>query len=79
MTDDRNLLQAVLDALDIPSPATVGDSEVHDRILLDRVMHAKVALEGVLQRGDDPGWSADYLRARLAEKPPTGYRHWGQS
>jgi hypothetical protein len=75
---ERALLAAVLEALDIPYPATVGDSEVHDRILLDRVMHAKVALEGVLQRGDDPGWSADYLRSRLAEKPATGYRAWGE-
>ncbi|WP_151478893.1 hypothetical protein [Streptomyces albicerus] len=78
MSADRDLLTAVLEALDIPYPATVGDSEVHDRILLDRVMDAKVALEGVLQRGDDPGWSADYLRSRLVEKPATGYRAWGE-
>jgi hypothetical protein len=74
----RNLLAAVLEALDIPAPATVGDGEVYERILLDRVMDARVALEGVLRRGDDPGWSADYLRARLAEKPATGYRTWGE-
>jgi hypothetical protein len=77
-TGDRDLLRAVLEALDIPSPATVGDGEVYDRILLDRVMDAVVALQGVLRRGDDAGWSADYLRARLAEKPATGYRTWGE-
>jgi len=76
---DRDLLAAVLEALAIPYPATVGDSEVHDRILLDRVMDARVALEGVLQRGDDAGWSADYLRSRIAEKPATGYRTTGES
>jgi hypothetical protein len=75
---DRELLAAILEALDIPSPATVGDGEVHDRILLNRVTDAKVALEGVLRRGDDPGWSADYLRGRLAEKPADGYRAWGE-
>ncbi|MGC9543594.1 hypothetical protein [Streptomyces sp. UG1] len=74
----RALLAAVLEAVDIPHAATVGDGEVHDRILLDRVMDARVALEGVLRRGDDPGWSADYLRARLSEKPATGYRAAGQ-
>lgn len=74
---DRALLQAVHEAIAIPYPATVGDSEVHDRILSDRVMDARVALEGVLHRGDDPGWSADYLRVRLAEKPATGYRTAG--
>ncbi|MFJ5027784.1 hypothetical protein ACIQB5_06745 [Streptomyces sp. NPDC088560] len=78
MSADRELLEAVLEALDIPHPATVGDSEVHARILLDRVMDARVALEGVLRRGDDAGWSADYLRARLTERPATGYRTWGQ-
>ncbi|MFD0504983.1 hypothetical protein ACFQ0G_22875 [Streptomyces chiangmaiensis] len=71
------LLAAVLEAIAIPHPATVGDSEVHDRILLDRVMDARIALEGVLQQGDDPGWAADYLRARLAENPATGYRTEG--
>jgi hypothetical protein len=72
-----DLLTAVLEALDIPSPATGGDVQAHDQILKDRVMDAVLALRGVL-RGDDPGWSADYLRARLAEQPPTGYRHWGE-
>lgn len=74
---DRVLLQAVLEALALPYPATVGDGEVYGRILKDRVMDARVALEGVLQRGDDPGWSADYLRSRIAEKPATGYRTTG--
>ncbi|MGW7706337.1 hypothetical protein [Streptomyces sp. NPDC054771] len=73
----RALLVVVLEALAIPAPATVGDGEVHDRILADRVMHARIALENVTQRGDDAGWSADYLRARLGEHPPTGYRAAG--
>ncbi|GBQ01045.1 hypothetical protein SSP531S_24750 [Streptomyces spongiicola] len=73
----RGLLAAIREALDIPYPATVGDTEAHAQILSDRVMHARIALENVLDRGNDPGWSADYLRARLTEHPPTGYRHWG--
>ena len=75
----RTLLTAVLEAIAIPHPATIGDSEAHGRTLADRVMHARIALENVLQRGDDPGWSADYLRARLAEHPPTGYRAAGET
>jgi hypothetical protein len=77
----RNLLAALLEALDIPAPATVGDTEQHDRILNDRVMHAVIALHGVL---DDEApslgieWTTTYLRARLAEHPATGYRAWGQ-
>lgn len=74
----RALLAAVLEALTIPHPATIGDREAYSRILADRAMHASIALENVLHRDDDPGWSADYLRARLAEHPPTGYRAAGQ-
>jgi hypothetical protein len=78
-TAERELLQAVLEALDIPAPATVGDGEVHDRILLERVTHAKIALRGALEERP-PGieWDTDYLRERLAEHPPTGYRAWGE-
>ncbi|MFM9595785.1 hypothetical protein ACKI1O_41180 [Streptomyces scabiei] len=75
---ERVLLAAVLEALDIPAPATVGDSETHREILAHRVMDAVAALRGVLDQGDDPGWSADYLKARLVEKPATGYRTWGE-
>lgn len=78
MSDERELLQAVLEAIAIPYPATVGDAEVHDPILLSRVMDARIALQGVLERGDDPGWSADYLRSRLKDKPPIGYRAEGE-
>lgn len=70
----RDLLAAVLEALDIPHPATVGDSEAHDRILIDRASHAKIALRGTLD-GQPLGveWTTAYLRDRLAEHPPTGY------
>lgn len=80
MSAERELLQAVLEAIDIPAPATVGDAEVHDRILLERVMHVKVALRSELQ-GDPVGieWTTEYLRERLAEHPPAGYRVWGSS
>lgn len=75
----RGLLAAILDALDIPHPATVGDSETHDRLLNDRAMHAAIALRSVL--ADKPlmsiEWTAAYLREQLLKHPPTGYRHWG--
>ncbi|MDX2937658.1 hypothetical protein [Streptomyces ipomoeae] len=72
----RQLLAVVLEALDIPSPATVDDSEQYHQVLNDRASHARIALVGVLLGGDDPGWSADYLRTRLADHPATGYRTW---
>ncbi|MGW0626069.1 hypothetical protein [Streptomyces sp. NPDC002758] len=70
----RDLLAAVLDALDIPHPATAGDTEAHDQTLNDRAMHAKIALRSVLD-GDPLGteWTTAYLHERLAEHPPTGY------
>ncbi|MEU6703852.1 hypothetical protein [Streptomyces wuyuanensis] len=75
----RDLAKAVLEALDIPHAATFGDDKVREPIMTERVMHARIALEGVLERGDDPGWSADFLRARLAEHPADGYRHVGEA
>lgn len=72
------LLAAVLEALDIPHPATIGDTETHDRVLNDRAMHTVIALRNIL--GGDPmgiEWTTSYLRERLAEHPPTGYRHYG--
>ncbi|MFJ9536616.1 hypothetical protein ACIRPX_05095 [Streptomyces sp. NPDC101225] len=76
----RELLAAVLEALDIPAPATIGDQEAHDRILNDRVCHAKIALRSVLEDQAPLGvaWTTQYLRERLAEHPATGYRAWGE-
>jgi hypothetical protein len=77
----RELLAVVLEALDIPHPATIGDTEAHDRTLNDRAMHTVIALQRVLEEDRDPlgvEWTTTYLRERLAEHPPTGYRAWGE-
>ncbi|MET7731596.1 hypothetical protein ABZT02_09525 [Streptomyces sp. NPDC005402] len=73
--DTRALLAAVLEALDIPHPATVGGNEAHDKVLNDRVMHAAIALRSVLDDKPlmDTEWTTAYLRERLAEHPPAGY------
>ncbi|MEU2598427.1 hypothetical protein ABZ669_14545 [Streptomyces hirsutus] len=70
-----DLLAAVLEALDIPHPATVGGTEAHDRLLNARAVHARIALRSALDDGPDlgPAWNAQYLRERLAEHPVTGY------
>ncbi|MFJ8081986.1 hypothetical protein ACIQ6Y_15380 [Streptomyces sp. NPDC096205] len=71
----RDLLAAVLEAIDLPHPATIGGSDVHDRLLSARVVHARIALRSMLDDGPDlgPAWNAAYLRERLAEHPITGY------
>ncbi|MGW7298982.1 hypothetical protein [Streptomyces sp. NPDC054829] len=77
----RALLAAVLEALELPHPATVGDAETHDRILIERVRHAKIALQTVLVDRAPLGveWTTAYLRERLAEHPPTGYVTYDQA
>ncbi|KOG73535.1 hypothetical protein [Streptomyces sp. NPDC004658] len=70
----RVLLAAVLEAIDLPHPATFGGSEAHNRLLSDRVVHARIALRSVLD--GDPAtveWTASYLRERLAKHPIAGY------
>jgi hypothetical protein len=76
-------LAAVREALGIPHAATVGDQETRDAILVERAGHATAMLDGLFERlggGLDPmiGWSAGYLRERLADHPATGYRTWDE-
>lgn len=70
----RELLTAVLEAMDIPHAATIGDAEVRDQIVKTRTMHAVLAIRSALT-GSPVGiqWTTEYLRERLAEEPPTGY------
>jgi hypothetical protein len=73
-------LRAVLEALDIPHPATVGDGAVRDRILAERLMHTVIFLQGILSDPvTPPEWDLDYLRDKLAEHPAAGYRTWDQA
>ena len=74
---ERDALAAVLEALDIPHAATVGERRTRDAILVERAGHARAMLVGILG-GDDVPWSAAYLRARLAEHPAEGYKTWAE-
>ena len=65
----HELLTVVLEALDIPSPATVDDGEVHDKILNDRFLRAKITLRGIVgeegrQDPDSVAWSILCLQAQ---------------
>ncbi|MFF4566180.1 hypothetical protein [Streptomyces sp. NPDC001435] len=63
MTDaERELLQAVLEALTLPYGA--GD---YDRRLRERAGWARTTLKGVLEDGD-PAWHADYLRRKMRDE-----------
>jgi hypothetical protein len=77
----RDALEAVLEAIDIPHGATVGDEEARTAILLERAGHAAVMLRAILD-GSHPApdvpWSVEYLRDRLAEHPATGYKTWDE-
>ncbi|MGW2169013.1 hypothetical protein ACWC1C_00610 [Streptomyces sp. NPDC001705] len=76
MNDDvRQLLAVVLEALDLPHPATQGGSEVYDEIRSERATHVVVALRSVLDDKPlmDVAWTTDYLREQLAKHPATGY------
>jgi hypothetical protein len=71
----RSLLAAVLEALDIPYPATIGHAEACDRIRNERAMHVVIALRSVLDDKPlmDTEWTTAYLREQLAKHPATGY------
>ncbi|MFH8668827.1 hypothetical protein ACH4F3_28660 [Streptomyces anulatus] len=74
-TDLRALLDAVLDAIDIPYPATIGDDNAYRAVLDRRLGLAVIAARAALAEGPDSiSWNVGYLRRKLAEHPPTGYR-----
>ncbi|MFJ6704584.1 MULTISPECIES: hypothetical protein [unclassified Streptomyces] len=81
MNDDtREFLTALLDAINLPSPATYGDHEAFQRVLEDRALDAVVALSGVLGEPADAdwglGWHTAYLREQVAKKPVITYLHF---
>ncbi|NUS82987.1 MAG: hypothetical protein HOY75_09585 [Streptomyces sp.] len=71
----RELLVTLLEAIDIPHPATVGGSEAYNKVSSERAAHAVVALRSILDDKPLMGieWTTTYLRERLAEHPPAGY------
>jgi hypothetical protein len=75
----RELPGVVLAAIDVPSPATLGDATRHREFLAERVMHTTITLrlllarEGTRFQADLP-WETAYLREQLAAHPPAGYK-----
>ena len=75
----RDLLAVMLAAIDIPFPATLGDTARHQEVLAERVMHATISLRHVLAREGprfpaDLAWETAYLREQPAAHPPAGYK-----
>jgi hypothetical protein len=71
----------VLEALDIPYAATMGDDQIRAKIVEHRLGHAVVMLKSVLGEdhpAPDTAWAITYLRARLADHPAVGYKTWEQ-
>jgi len=72
-----DMLRVVVEALDIPDAACVGDEEIRRPILDDRTGVMLTSLKLMLDRGPDQAdvaWTAGYVRERLAQTPATGYR-----
>jgi hypothetical protein len=80
----RAIVEAVLEAIDIPYAATTGHEVTREAILRHRLMHTMVCLRGILDRADAP-YPADleaslaYLREKNAEHPATGYVTYEQA
>ncbi|MFP8885028.1 hypothetical protein [Streptomyces mangrovi] len=72
----RELLAAVLEAIDLPMPdITEADERRAAVVQRDRTRVAAVVTRGVLECGHDPGHAAEYLRRRTTETP-ADYRPW---
>ncbi|MFF5773867.1 hypothetical protein ACFY8V_32780 [Streptomyces californicus] len=76
----RALLDAVLDAIDIPHPATIGDTDAYRAVLDRRLGLAVIVARAALVEGPDSvAWNTAYLRRKLEALPPTGYRHYADT
>jgi hypothetical protein len=64
-----DLLNAVVEALDIPRPGSPGARGVRDRILSERAGEARIVLAWVLGDHTGAGEAAAHLRKRLVQRP----------
>lgn len=72
----RDLLAAILEALDLPNGATVADQAIREGILHDRALQVVIRLDWIVSHpalAGDLAVETAKLRARLAEHPVTGY------
>jgi hypothetical protein len=72
----RDALAAVLEAIDIPQPATPGDADRYRQVLDDRAEYARIALDAILKTKSPEAiaYLVEQLRQRLAGTPAGGYR-----
>lgn len=77
--DVAALLDAILEALDLPHPAALADATTYRSVLEDRAELVVQTLRKILGAGVDSAatdllWETAELRNLLARRPPT-YRH----
>lgn len=71
--DVRCLLEAVLDAIDLPHGATSADNTDRAFLLDQRAQLAvQVARAALTEDPADLGWNADYIRSRLTADGQAG-------
>lgn len=74
----RKILEAVITALDLPHPATVGDAAEQRHVLAARAMHTTITLRAILDgRPENLDAYLEHLHAQLAQHP-ANYTTWGQ-
>lgn len=71
--ETRAIVDAVIEALEIPYAATVRGDETRKEILEKRVRDVLVLMHGLAGPDPDPEWRLAYLRERLAEHAAIGY------
>lgn len=71
--ETRAVIALVLEALDIPSAATVGDDETRQKILDRRLLSTVVTLRSLVAEAPNLDWALDWLRMDLARSPAAGY------
>jgi hypothetical protein len=72
--DVRGLIEAIVEALNIPRPATTErDMDVHNRLIASRASDVCIQLASLLRAPNlnTPAETAEHLRAWIADSPVT--------
>jgi hypothetical protein len=68
------LLEAVVEAIDVPYPANIDDDETHRKLLDRRAGLAVIVARAALaEKPDAYAWNAAYLRRKI-DQHPVNYR-----
>ena len=64
----RQIIEAVLEAIDIPYGASAGEAAIRERVLAERAMNLKIALRNAADGCSPLDWSLNWMREQFQSR-----------